>query len=312
MVAADSLFTVERSIAPCVEEVVLHPAAGMGNGLPAADALAVFGKVEIAIERKQAADLALGNAVIAQIVEIFTTLAGNMALQFSDTGKGLIVLIVEPLTVLLRPALLDGLVQNIRIGKGAEIVLVEMRTALPRAVILVLIALVGVNAVCLLGLRVARNAVDRVGAQIDVITEFAADGDRQAVIFPGSPICGDQLQAAEDAQGVGRGRVNGLGLFFEIADQGQGICCLIHLAGGQVKILVDQLHVRSVDGDPSGDLKLDLHLRVLADAFGQLQQEIPRRGAFIVAAGQECHEGLELLGDGDLLHVDAEGIRGVH
>ena len=312
VVAADGLLTVQGSIVPGAEEIVFHLTAGVGDSFPLCNSRAVFSEIELSVQREQTADLTLGSTVISQIIEELTALAGDIAGQLLNTGQGFVVLVIEPLAAILNPALLHGFVQRIGVFKGAEVVLVEMCTSFRSTVIGVFVAFVGINAVFFLIVLVAGNAVHCVGAQIDVIAQLTADGDGQAVALPIGIVRGDKLQSAEDAQGVSSRRINGLCLVLEVADQREGVCSSINFIGGQVKILVDQLHVGGIQGNALWSLKLDLHLRMLADALGQLQQEIPCCGAAVVSAGQKGHQGFDLLRNGDLLHVHRKCITGVH
>ena len=312
VVDADGLLSVHGRIVPGTEEIVLHLAARMGNCFPAGDTRTVFSEVELPVQREQTTELALGRAVVSQIIEELAALASNIAGQLLNASERLVALIVEPLAVLLHPALLDRLVQRVVVFKGAEVVLVEVRTPFPFSIVFVFIADIGINAVFFLIILVAGNGVHRRGTQINVIAELAGNGNGQAVVLPVGLVRGDKLQAAEDAEGVrGRG-VDGLRLVFEVADQRQRIRTLIHLIGGQVKIFVDQLHASGIHGNAFGRLHLNLYLCVLADALGQLQQEIPRRGAAVISAGQQSHQRLDLLGNGDLLHVHRKGIGRIH
>ena len=101
-------------------------------------------------------------------------------------------------------------------------------------------------------------------------------------------------------------------MVLKIADQRQRIGALIHLAGCQLKILVDQLHTAGIHHNPLRSLYLDSHFGMLADTLSQLQQEVPCRSVCIVPAWQQSHQRLDFFGDRDPLHVHRKGIENVH
>ena len=92
---------------------------------------------------------------------------------------------------------------------------VEMAAAGMRGILRLLI---GIDPILLLEGGLLRHVVERVCAQIDVVANRTGVLNAQALII--IPLCaahGGQLHAAEDTDGVGRVRIDGLTLLDEVA-----------------------------------------------------------------------------------------------
>ena len=179
------------------------------------------------------------------------------------------------------------------------------------------IGIVGVDegnqAIGLLNAGIAGNGIQCAGAQIYVIAHFTGIFNGQAFIFIPLCVClGHCLDPAEDTDGVGRCRVDRLGLVDPVADYSQRMGLFIEFRAGHGEIFVHQSHFGEVKLEIGVNMELHPYLSQHTDSLCQLQQEVPCSSIGIIAAGQQRHQGLDLLRNLNFLHVQRKDIGNVH
>ena len=215
------------------------------------------------VPNKQAGILVLAHidAIGAEIIVI--------AVHQLDTGVLHAIHIISKTVVLVNPAVLTGIDQGILVLKlliGGCVNAASFNRITFREVI-------GHQIEDLLIFFLHCEGVQGVGAQVDLVGNGAGVLHRETLLgTPFGIIPGRQLNPAEDAQGVGGGGVNGLGLVDPVHANSEGIGFLI-----QLNTILLQLEVVILDGQP-GDINLhvwvkldgECDLRSGIDALGQL------------------------------------------
>ena len=191
-------------VAICIRQV---PPTGLGY--------AVDGVIPCAINFNQPGDLAFTSAGrLIELIEIlvaFIVEAGDLV----NALQGIVFDEVVGCTVDRFPAGPGAVVQDETIRELLIRFAVEMTAAGMRGILRLLI---GIDPILLLEGGLIRHVVERVCAQIDVVANRTGVLDTQALVrIPLCAVLGGQLQAAEDADGVGRIGIDGLTLLYEVA-----------------------------------------------------------------------------------------------
>ena len=168
--------------------------------------------------------------------------------------------------------------------------------------------LIGINTILLLERGLASHAVERVCAKIDIIADRTSARNCQRLI---RAVLSGHLYTTENADGVGRFRINGLALLDEIALHREQII-LVHGCGRQTEIIIRHRQVGNVHIDILVELELHRHLGLRADALCQLEQQIPGRDAGNIAASNHGQKRLQLFRHLDRHHIQSEDIGDVH
>ena len=160
------------------------------------------------------------------------------------------------LSVFKVPAVLQGIDQGIAVAEGG---IVRAEGGAPVAGIAGID--VGGQAVGLLVGGIAGEGVQRTGGQVELIAQGGAVGGGQAVVLvPGGLCLGGQSDAADHADGVGGGRLDGCGLLDPVQADAQHIGLRVQLRAGQGEIFVlqaqsGQIHIKiGIDLDFGSDL----------------------------------------------------------
>ena len=235
MIPADGLLAV-NGVSGNRIKIVIHGFAGtIVDGTPAGFQRAVDRVICIAVQFEKSGYLTLGNSVIAEIVVIavfFILITRNLV----NAGHRCVINEVVEIISGLSPALPIGLVQRKAVLKGgiggAEV------GAL-------FVGIVGVDegdqTIGLLNAGIAGYGIQCVGTEINVVAHLAGVGYRQtAVLIPLGIGLRGGLDSAENADGVGRRRVNGLGLVDPVADQRQRMALVVKFRGRHGEILIHQ------------------------------------------------------------------------
>ena len=225
-----------------------------------------------------------------------------------DAGELLAVDVVAEAAVLGEPAVLDGVDQGVGIGEG----LVDVTE--PAALLALIVGVdEGIDVVDCLVLCLLCEGVQAAGAHVDLVADLAGVLDGQGVLcIPCCVSLGGQLDAADDAQSVGSLGIDGRGLILPVQGQSQGVGLLVELHVLQIEVLVDDLqagviHVHvGIEADDGLDLGQD------TDTLSQLQQEAPCGSVLSISAGQHVDQVAQLCGDGDLGHIQCEGVGSDH
>ena len=191
-------------VAICIRQV---PPTGLGY--------AVDGVIPCAINFNQPSDLAFtSTGRLIELIEIlvaFIVEAGDLV----NALQGIVFDEVVGCTVDRFPARPGTVVQDETIRELLIRFAVEMAAAGVRGILRLLI---GIDPILLLEGGLIRHVVERVCAQIDVVANRTGVLDTQALVrIPLCAVLGGQLQAAEDADGVGRIGIDGLTLLYEVA-----------------------------------------------------------------------------------------------
>ena len=172
--------------------------------------------------------------------------------------------------------------------------------------------LIRIDAVLLLEGCLAGHTVQRICAEVDVISDGAGIGDGQAVVAVPCRVVPDrQLDAAEDAYRIGGIRVDGLTLLYEVALYCKEIV-FVQLRACETEVIVRDGQIRHVDIEVRVKLYLDDDLGLGADALGKLEQQIPCGNSGNIAACDHRQQRLDLFRDAYSSHVEAEHIGDVH
>ena len=172
--------------------------------------------------------------------------------------------------------------------------------------------LIGIDPILLLEGGLLGHVVERVCAQIDVVADRTGVLDAQALIrIPLCAILGGQLHAAEDADGVGRIRIDGLALLDEVALHSEQIV-FVQGCGCKTEVIIRHRQVGDVHSDILVKLELHRHLSLRADTLCQLEQQIPSCNAGNIAASNHGQKRLQLFRHLDRHHIQSEDIGDVH
>ena len=172
--------------------------------------------------------------------------------------------------------------------------------------------LIGIDPILLLEGGLLGHVVERVCAQIDVVADRTGVRDAQALIrIPLCAILGGQLHAAEDADGVGRIRIDGLALLDEVALHSEQIV-FVQGCGCKTEVIIRHRQVGDVHSDILVKLELHRHLSLRADTLCQLEQQIPSCNAGNIAASNHGQKRLQLFRHLDRHHIQSEDIGDVH
>ena len=172
--------------------------------------------------------------------------------------------------------------------------------------------LIGIDPILLLEGGLLGHVVECVCAQIDVVADRTGVLDAQALIrIPLCAILGGQLHAAEDADGVGRIRIDGLALLDEVALHREQIV-FVQGCGCKTEVIIGHRQVGDVHSDILVKLELHRHLGLRADALCQLEQQIPSCNAGNIAASNHGQKRLQLFRHLDRHHIQSEDIGDVH
>ena len=172
--------------------------------------------------------------------------------------------------------------------------------------------LIGIDPILLLEGGLLGHVVECVCTQIDVVADRTGVLDAQAlIIIPLCAILGGQLHAAEDADGVGRIRIDGLALLDEVALHSEQIV-FVQGCGCKTEVIIRHRQVGDVHSDILVKLELHRHLSLRADALCQLEQQIPSCNAGNIAASNHGQKRLQLFRHLDRHHIQSEDIGDVH
>ena len=301
-----SCFSV-KALVRCRVKIIPVISIRADNIPPSGFQRAVDRVVGIAVQFKQTCYLALRYAVLSEVV-VIAVLFILIARDLANTSHRYVINEVVEIISGLSPALPVGPVQRKAVFKcgvgGPEV------GAL-------FIGIVGVDegdqAIGLLNAGIAGNGIQCAGAQIDVIAHFTGIFNGQAFIFIPLCVClGHCLDPAEDTDGVGRCRVDRLGLVDPVADYSQRMGLFIEFRAGHGEIFVHQSHFGEVKLEIRVNMELHPYLSQHTDSLCQLQQEVPCSSIGIIAAGQQRHQGLDLLRNLNFLHVQRKDIGNDH
>ena len=294
-------FLVEVVVAVVAIHIRQIPPSGLGR--------AVDDVIPCAIHFCQSRDLALAGAgrfiELVEILVAFVVESGNLV----NALQGTVVNEIVGCTVDRLPAEPGAVVQNEPVCELLIRFAVEMAAARVRGIFRFLI---GINPILLLERGLIRHAVKRVRTQIDVVADRTGVRDAQALLrIPLCAVLGGHLHTAENTDGVGRIRVDGLALLDEIALHGKRVV-FIHGRRGQAKVIVGYGQIGNVHMDILVKLELHDHFGFRADTLCQLEQQIPGRDSGNVAAGYHGQQRLQFLRHLDRHHVQSEDIGDIH
>ena len=214
----------------------------------------------------------------------------------------------DVLSLLEVPSVLQRIDQGIAVAEGCVI-----RTEGSTPVAGIVGIDVGVQSVGRLIGRVTGEGVQRTGGQIERIAQHSAVDGGQGAVFVPSRICpGSQGDAADHADGVGSGGLDGGRLLDPIQLHIQHIGLGIQLRTAQGEIFILQAQPRQIHIEIGVDLNGGADLRQDADPVSQLQQEAPGGAVRLVGAGQHIGQLLQLLGNRNGGHIDGKGVVGHH
>ena len=243
-----------------VKAVVILP-----NRLPAADQFAVEGIIGVCVLGKQAGVLGLAyiDTALAKIIVV--------AVHLFHTGELFAVFVVGKAAVFRKPAFLYSIDERIAVVEG----LVDITEASASVAVVIGID-IGVEPILFLVLLFLGKGVQTAGPQADVVADLTIVDHRElGLCIPLCILLGRQLDAADDAQGVSHVGIDGRGLIPPVQDQPDRIGGLIKLRLGQREVLVEHRQLAAVHMEVGIKVDDGRHLGQDADAFCQLQQEIP-------------------------------------
>ncbi len=248
-----------------------------------------------------------GVRCLTYIQAIFTEVIVQLV-NYLNASQFAAIDIVSIAAILNDPAFLDGVDQGVAVFEGSVGIL-EVAALIRR--------IIGVDVItqtegCLV-LRLLREGMQCGCAHVNLVADRAGVDDIQTAL--GAPVCvclGSELNAADYAQGVCGVRIDSSGLLLPVQNHGNRVSCLIDLGTGQNEELVDQLHLADIHIQIGIELDGCGDFRHGADTLCQLQQEAPSRGALHVSTGQHKGQFFQTCGDGNLGHVDCQGIVGNH
>ena len=285
-------------VAICIRQV---PPAGLGH--------AVDGVVPCAVDFNQSSDLALASTGrLIELVEILVALIVE-ARNLVDSLQGVVLDEVVGCTVDRFPAGPRAVVQDETIREFLIRFAVEMTAAGVRGILRLLI---GIDPILLLEGGLLGHAVECICAQIDIVADRTGVLDTQALIrIPLCAVLGRQLHASEDADGVGRIRIDGLALLDEVALHSEQII-LVQGCGCKTEVIIRHRQVGDVHSDILVKLELHRHLSLRADTLCQLEQQIPSCNAGNIAASNHGQKRLQLFRHLDRHHIQSKDIGDIH
>ena len=285
-------------VAICIRQV---PPTGLGY--------AVDGVIPCAVDFNQPSDLALtGSGSLVELIEILVALIVE-ARDLVDALQGIVFDEVVGCTVDRFPAGPGTVVQNETIRELLIRFTVEVAAAGVRGILWLLI---GINPILLLEGSLLSHAVECVCTQINVVADRTGVFDAQALIrIPLCAVLGGQLHAAEDADGVGRIRIDGLALLDEVALHSEQII-LVQGCGCQTEIIIGHRQVGDVHSDILVKLELHRYLGLRTDTLRQLEQQIPSCDAGNIAASNHGQKRFQLFRNLDRHHIQSEDIGDIH
>ena len=296
-----------HGVVRAVEEIEVRLAVLCEDRLPAGNHRAHSGIIAFSFEVADTGQLAVAVALLAKVIPEGPLLAIDKARQLPDAGEGCAVFIVAPAVVLQLPAVLAGIVQPIRVVKAQNVVC-KVGAIVAGDVLAVVI---GIQAVFFLIFRLFSQALQNVEVRIDVIVQLSGQRHVQRLLLaPGSVGGGGQLEAAEHADRIGRGRIDRLRLGDEVALHHQ---CVAHdLFGGQGQILVGQPQVLHIRLEALRDLDRNGNGGQRTDPLCKLEHEIPGSASLLIAAGQHVQQACQLFGNWHLGHINGKGVGCLH
>ena len=310
-VAANSLLPVYGLMSFRFKVIILVLTVGVGNYAPAGFGDTFNRVIRCTVELKQPGHFALAHTVLVKVVIIGVVLV-LIAGDILDTGHDPIVYIVVQVITSLLPAFPRGLVQCEAVREGL-IGRCEVAALLSRAVIEMHGILIGIDPVGFLRGGPACQAVQRAGAQIDVIAQIAAVGNGKAfVLIPCSIGLRRCFNAAENNDRVGRIRFNRLRLLVPVADNRQGVGFLIQSRTCQGEVVIDQCQLRIVNVQIFIHLKIECNCGIFADALCQLEEQIPCAHTVHIAARDHTQERLDFIRHGHGGHIQRKDIGNIH
>ena len=170
-----------------------------------------------------------------------------------------------------------------------------------------------INTILLLEGFLAGHRVKCVSTQVDIVADIAAVCQRQAVIFiPCRVILRCQRNAADNDNGVSRLGADCLTLLNPVNGKGQRVRCLIQRCIFQGEIIIYDFQARIVNCHIL--IKLDLHLNIglAADTLRKLEQDVPCRDIFQIAASHHLKQRNKLFGNLHFLHIQRKSVIGYH
>ena len=285
-------------VAICIRQV---PPTGLGH--------AVDGVIPCAIEFNQPSDLSFtSTGCLIELIEILVALIVE-ARNLVNAFQGIVFDEVVGCTVDRFPARPGTVVQDETIREILIRFAVEMAAAGVRGILRLLI---GIDPILLLEGGLLRHVVERVCAQIDVVANRTGVLNAQALII--IPLCaalGGQLHAAEDANRIGRIRIDGLALLDEVALHSEQIV-FVQGCGCKTEVIIGHRQVGDVHSDILVKLELHCYLGLRAYALRQLEQQIPSRDAGNIAASNHGQKRLQLFRYLDRHHIQSKDIGDIH
>ena len=285
-------------VAICIRQV---PPTGLGY--------AVDDIIPCAVEFNQSSDLTLASTGrLIELVEILVAFIVE-ARNLVDTLQGIVFDEVVGCTVDRFPAGPGAVIQDETIRELLIRFVVEMAAAGVRGILRLLI---GIDSILLLKGGLLGHAVECVCTQINVVSDRTEVLNAQALVrIPLCAVLGGQLHAAEDADWVGRIRIDGLALLDEVALHSEQIV-FIQGRGCQTEVIIRHRQVGDVHSDILVKLELHRYLGLRADALRQLEQQIPSRDAGNIAASNHGQKRLQLFRHLNRHHIQSEDISNIH
>ena len=285
-------------VAICIRQV---PPTGLGH--------AVDGVIPCAIEFNQPSDLSFtSTGCLIELIEILVALIVE-ARNLVNAFQGIVFDEVVGCTVDRFPARPRTVVQDETIRELLIRFTVEVAAAGVRGILWLLI---GINPILFLEGSLLSHAVECVCTQINVVADRTGVFDAQALIrIPLCAVLGGQLHAAEDADGVGRIRIDGLALLDEVALHSEQII-LVQGCRCQTEIIIGHRQVGDVHSDILVKLELHRYLGLRTDTLRQLEQQIPGCDAGNIAASNHGQKRFQLFRNLDRHHIQSEDIGDIH
>ena len=307
MVSVNCLLSVQRFKGLKVKVIILILVGIILKDTPTGHAYTTDSVIFFSLQFKQSSYFSLANAVFTKIViiDIFCIIEIRSSI---NTCYQYVINVKIQIIARLHPALPAGLVQGKAVFKsgigGSEVgPLFTGIVGVDK----------GIKTIGLLNTGVAGNGIQCAGAQIDVIAHFTGIFNGQAFIFIPLCVClGHCLDPAEDTDGVGRCRVDRLGLVDPVADYSQRMGLFIEFRAGHGEIFVHQSHFGEVKLEIRVNMELHPYLSHHTDSLCQLQQKVPRSCIGRVTARKQCDQRFDLLRDLDLFHIKSEDIGNIH
>ena len=254
------------------------------------------------------------NTIIAEVI-VITILLVLIARNALDSGQGHVVNIIVQIVTGLLPAIPRRLIQRKAVLEGL-IGSSEMAALLRGAFIQMLGVLVRIDSIRFLPSRSigsCKSAVQGAGTQIDVIAQRTAVGDGEALVFiPSRAVFGRCLDAAQNDNRVCGVFVNCFRLLVPAANNRQCVGLFIKARACQREIIVDQRHTGIINVEIFIQLESKCDGGLLADALGQLKQQIPRANALHIAAGDQVQDRREIFRNRHRAHIQRKDIGDIH